>query len=642
MKDGARPGCEVEMEDGVKAGYEAVAEPCRNFNILGMIVVQDPLDQREKLVLANCADQSTGSLIFVDPATGEGETIPFPGDAGAWALLYLEKHERLLVGTCEHFGYLLSLNLKTRSWAEPLRDEQECYIWNLALGSDGFVYGGTYPGCALLRYDPERHELHRVGRVSDNARNLYSRTVHGGVPGYILIEGGYDTDYLKAYHLESGTFRDFGIPGATVRHIADSYLCLEHHGSLHYCDARTFEPLEEPPQLPGTTEPSEASKASQSPDSPESAQMPPPSDVVYRMIPDGSRRRVVQLANGTWAGVRGQDYFIIDDVSGRFDLHRIPAEPPPNGIHTLVADDSGVLWGATTFGQTIFRYDPSDGMYWNSPVVCNQGGEVYGMAFAGGRLYMSAYAGGDHIVYDPEQPWDQLANRNPKTLRSVSPAFIRPTGRTVLGPDGGLYTGWSANYGVYGGALSRIDPATEQVEVWPHPVEGQQIAGVSANSVSVFFTTNGYASGLPYNEQVECVFAAWSMTGDIRSRHVFPRGVKLGCVLALESAVLVAADESIHIFDNGGREMIRSVECGHEVGAMVDLGGDEVALFGRRLTVLHLSSGRHRTVCELPGAVQTAAITPEGELYFGFETGLYKVKRDSLIEGKEDKRMEGA
>jgi hypothetical protein len=187
-------------EKAVKAYFKAIAEPCRNFNILGSTVITDPKDGREKLVLSNFAAGTTGNLIFIDTKTGEGEAIKLPGDEGAWALLNLS-NEKLLVGTCAGYGYLHSLDLKSRTWAEPLRDPHEKYIWNLTMGSDGMVYGGTYPGCVLLRYDPKAHKLENMGRASDNTKNLYSRNVSGKLQGYILIAGGLDKPFLSAFNI---------------------------------------------------------------------------------------------------------------------------------------------------------------------------------------------------------------------------------------------------------------------------------------------------------------------------------------------------------------------------------------------------------------------------------------------------------
>ena len=79
------------------------------------------------------------------------------------------------------------------------------------------------------------------------------------------------------------------------------------------------------------------------------------------------------------ACLAGQEYFI-EDEAGKRVYHRIPFDPPETEIHaSLVIDSKGDVWGPCSFGQTIFRYSPSDGSAWNSLAVCNQMGEVYGM-----------------------------------------------------------------------------------------------------------------------------------------------------------------------------------------------------------------------------------------------------------------------
>ncbi|MBP1988589.1 hypothetical protein [Paenibacillus eucommiae] len=580
--------------------YTAVAEPCRNFNILGMTVFIDPQDGREKFVLSNCIEGSTGNLIFIDTETGRGEVLQLPGDTGAWALLYLPQYGRLLVGTCESYGYLHSLDLKSRTWAKPLRHENELYIWNLALGSDGMVYGGTYPGCLLLRYDPERHTLDSMGRVSDNPRDQYSRTVYGGVPGHMVIIGGYDSSFLRAYHIGTRSFFDFGTPGAEVRQITDDFICTEYNGSFEFFDPKTFSPI----SGEGLIEQLEMNRLA---------------------LPDGSNRPIIKLASGSWAGVCGQDYFLADADGGRLDLRSIPVPTPPTAIHTVIADDNGMIWGATEFGQTIFSCNPEDGTYWNSSNVCNSGGEVYGMQLLESKLYLSAYAGGDHIVYDPQQPWDQLNNINPKTLRSVAPDLIRPTGRTNLGPDGGIWTGWSASYGTYGGGLSRIDPSTQEVSSWYDPIPGQQVSGLTADKKHIYFATNGYASGLPYNDDVNCHFAVWSPEGRVVFKHAFPQGVKLGFVLAVGGRVLVPAGSEMHLFDTHSMAFVDSIDMEQSSGALVALDSERAAVFGKDLLVLNVRTGRLERNCELPGHVHTAALTKSGDLYFAWKTILYRL-----------------
>src|SRR5690606_23301044 len=94
-------------------------------------------------------------------------------------------------------------------------------------GSDGLVYGGTYNGCVLLRYDPQNHRLDNVGRASPNRDNLYSRYVYSEIPGKILIACGMAEMHLTLYDLATGTFERFGPANAQVKQITPDHLWIE-------------------------------------------------------------------------------------------------------------------------------------------------------------------------------------------------------------------------------------------------------------------------------------------------------------------------------------------------------------------------------------------------------------------------------
>ena len=125
--------------------YKYIAEPCRNFCIFAHTIIVDPIDGKEKIVLSNFSEGGTGSVIIIDPESREHETVKIPSDEGAWALINYE-NEKLVVGTCSKYGYVHTLDLRSRKWLESLRDKDERYIWNMTLGSDGMIYGGTWPG----------------------------------------------------------------------------------------------------------------------------------------------------------------------------------------------------------------------------------------------------------------------------------------------------------------------------------------------------------------------------------------------------------------------------------------------------------------------------------------------------------------
>jgi hypothetical protein len=579
---------------------EKLGQPCRNFQILGIAKFADPRDGREKVVLSNFAAGATGCLVFIDPDTGAGESIALPGDHGAWAVLNLDD-EKLLVGTCAQYGYLHCLDLRTRQWAAPLRDPQEQYIWNLCLGSDGLVYGGTWPGCVLLRYDPVRQVLENMGRVSDHAGNMYSRTVYGGIPGHILISCGCEDPHLALWHMDICQARRFGRPGAAVKEITSEFVCTETQGELDFYDVSNLAVLDR--------------------------------DLAARLSPPPTARYAgmslsVGLRDGRALATRGQEYYLDAGGAQRPALVPIPAPRPATRIHTLTADPQGRIWGSAGFGQTIFCYDPAKGQEWNSQVVCDNGGEVYGMAFAGDRLFMAAYSGGDHIVYDPGQPWNQLDNLNPRTLEPVGPALIRPSAKSLIGPDGNFWTGWMAQYGTYGGGLSRVDVRTLAVTSWYDPVPGQAVISLAADEQHLYFVTGGQANGLPTKEQA-LHFVVWSPAeGPVWRKH-FPQGSLLRRVAALRGCVLLAVDDRIEIFDPVDMHFESSLSLEEPCHYLAALRAGWVAAFcGTKLWAVDPVQGTQSCLGELPGQVDAAAVTPQGEVYCAVGTELCRLVID--------------
>ncbi|WP_409342373.1 hypothetical protein [Paenibacillus sp. MBLB4367] len=592
-----------------KTLYSIEAEPCRNFCILGTTAFIDPVDNREKLVLSNFSAGSVGNLVLIDKATGEGESIPLPGDSGAWALLAVGDH--LLVGTCPDYGYLHSLNLITRRWAEPLRIESETYIWNFALGTDGMVYAGTYPGCLLLRYDPAAHTLTSLGRVSDNLDNYYSRNVFA-IPNRMLINVGFNKRFVSVWSMADGSYTRLGEDGEAVIEADENRICTEFEGTQRFYNSRTLELI-----APSTATGTALLKLKQ-------AEM---------TVLDGKRIKAVRFTGGGLAGVKGQDYFI-QYAEGQEPVCRpIPTPAPPTRIHTLTSDSNGVVWGSSGFGQTIFRYDPRDGSYWNSAAVCENGGEVYGMAFVGKELFMAAYSGGDHVVYRPDEPWNQYGNINPKTLQAVGPGLIRPLGKTVIGPDGAVWTGWSAAYGVYGGGISRVDPVTKEVFSWLDPVPGQQVCGLAGDGRYLYLTTNGGGNGLTYKEEEDCCFTVWDpVSASVVFLHRFEPGRKTGVVLFAHGFAWMRAGNEIAAFDPARMAFAAFVPLDEACGCLVKYNHSSVLAFGETsLFRIHAGSMQAARLGDIPPHVTTATVTPDGAIYFNqYGTRLYRLDMDDL------------
>lgn len=333
------------------------------------------------------------------------------------------------------------------------------------------------------------------------------------------------------------------------------------------------------------------------------------------------------LEDGRLTGVRGQEYFIFENGTNTPILKPIPVEAPATGIMTILAGPDNKIWGATTLGQTIFWYNPDNGEYFNSQVVCDGGGEVYGMKFIGNKLYLAAYAGGDHMVYDITKPWNQIDNINPETLEPVRPKLIRPTGRSIQGPDGNFWTGWGAQYGVYGGGLSRIDATTNKMDYWYDPIDGwqQTIGSIEGDDKYIYFTTNGGASGLATKTEPFHLAAFDPFEGKVVKTIQFESGIKLGCLIVVNGYVAVSVDKQINIYKCGTLEFVGSINIDASCSCFVRYDDKRVAAFcnGKSyfITPEKLDA---EFICDVEGTPRSAALL-NGKLYFTVETKLFEI-----------------
>lgn len=96
----------------------------------------------------------------------------------------------------------------------------------------------------------------------------------------------------------------------------------------------------------------------------------------------------------------------------------------------------------------------------------NNGGEIYSMGVYNNKLYMGSYTEAILSVYDPSQAWNPgtTAGSNPRKIGKLDSSQYRPY-CCAVGENNKIYFGSQANYGLYGGALSVLDPATDSISM---------------------------------------------------------------------------------------------------------------------------------------------------------------------------------
>jgi hypothetical protein len=612
---------------------EHLGQPCIARNVLAGRLVRE--GDREWFVLTNMNETVGMELIFIDPEADRGEVYRAPAGSGAWALLSVPG-DRLAVGTFYDGAFML-FDVPGRRWVETVHFPGEGYLWTFALGSDGRVYGGTYPGGKLGALDLETFALEDLGAPA--APNLYLRHTSALPDGRIFCQFGFEQPVTMLFDPAT---KQFSRAPEALQRVAQG---VSWNGFFLAGDrAYRMPDLAEvvPPPFP-------APPAERGPWSVDLALSHDRTlalrqdSAIYRCRAGETEvTRLVDLPLGNLAlyalndrgeifGVRGQEYFVLRPGDTSMNLEPIPGECAPRATHFLRVDEEERVWGGPSFGQTLFYHETKTGETVNTRTVSDHGGEVYDVAVIEGICYAVAYAGGEIIRFDPNAGWDQIRHRNPQTLATVAPEYIRPAAGVTVGPDGRLYSGWWAKYGAYGGAVAGTDPRSGETEIIVDPLGPQGISGLAVLGEIALIGTTTSANGLPKQAGSSAQLGVY----DLKERkvlysHSFPDA---GTVSSLvydpksgRAAFLV--DGMLWLFDPATRTLI-----GQEPVIAEKVTSHRIAVWEGRvfyglaatLQALDLATGGSERVTTLPAKIDQIAVSPRGRLYVTCAADLYRI-----------------
>jgi hypothetical protein len=513
----------------------------------------------------------------------------------------------------------------------------ESYLWTFALGSDGRVYGGTYPGGKLGALDLETLALEDLGAPAEP--NLYLRHTSALPDGRIFCQFGFEQPVTMLFDPAT---KQFSRAPEALQSVAQG---VSWNGFFLAGDrAYRMPDLAEVVLPPFAAPPAEGG--------PWSVDLPLSDDrtlalrqgsAIYRCrAGETELTRLVDLPLGNLAlyalndrgeifGVRGQEYVLLRPGETALNLRPIPDDCAPRATHFLRVDAEERVWGGPTFGQTLFYHETRTGETVNTRTVSDYGGEVYDVAVIEGICYAVAYAGGEIIRFDPNAAWDQIRHRNPQTLATVAPEYIRPAAGVTVGPDGCLYSGWWAKYGVYGGAVARTDLRNGQTEILIDPLGPQGISGLAVLEEIALIGTTTSANGLPKQAGTSAQLGVY----DLRERkarysHSFPDAGSVSSLVydarAGRAAFLV--DGMLWLFDPATRTLVGQEPVLGERVTSLRIAVWEGRVFYGLATALHaldLATGRSDRVAMLPAKIDQIAVSPRGLVYATCGADLYRV-----------------
>jgi hypothetical protein len=614
---------------------EKVEQPCRAKQVLGGCVVRDPESGREWFAITNMNEISGAELILIDAERDRAELFHAPAGAGSWAITPASGN-RLVVGTF-YDGTFMVFDLKQKRFVQHTRLANEEYIWNLAYGGDGRLYGGTYPGGKLGAFDLKTGMAEDCG--APTPPNQYLRYVSATPDGRLLCSFGMEKATTRLYDPRTKQFSEVpaALEGVTQGAVWNGFFVA---GSRVYQrpDFAVVPPPFAPPPVEKGGWSADASLTSAE------TLFLWQGNTLYRCRKgEKSLTRIAEIdlrggrclaANdhGEVFGIRGQDYFVLRPSDQTLHLRPIPAESAPRQILFLKCDDQDRLWGGPPFGQTLFSFHTRSGKTINTGAVCDAGGEVYDVAFHKGKVYAASYAGGDITEYDPARSWDQWGLKNPRPVAKVGDAYIRPTGGITVGPDGRLYSGWMAKYGTYGGAVAITDPATGKTELIENPLGAQAVAGLAVDADHLYVGTSLGANGLPDKSGEAPRFGVIdAVTRKVTFSQEFA-GVSQVRALALDTKtrrVALAVGNKLARFDTKTRAFVADAPADlPKIGSSTLCAPGDGRIYygsGKEVVMVEMQTGKCMRLAELPANVGGVAVRTDGTIFAFCGSDLYRV-----------------
>ena len=632
----AETGDGYAMEPKI-AEAEPLGQPCRARNMHNAVLVQDK--GTEWFVITNTNENFHMELLFIDAATNTGEVHRAPAGSGAWALQKLPNNQ-LAVGTY-YDGMFMIFDVPTRKWVKTIKFPGEDYIWTFAIGKDGRLYGGTYPGGKLGALDLKTDAVEDLGAPSKAHDNLYLRYTSALPDGRIFCQFGFKKAETMIF--DPGTRKFTPAPSEmqdlTSGVVWNGYF-LAGNRAFRSPDLTTVSPL----PFPAPDAANGAWVVEQKLTSGDTLILRQgrtfwryrKGDVALTHFQDfpvtGMGAPMVMNAKGKMYGIRGQEYFTLSPADKAVKPITIPGETAPRGTHFLRIDDRGRLWGGPTFGQTLFYLDTKTKKATNTLTVSDHGGEVYDVAVVDGITYAVAYAGGELIRFDPSEKWDQIGHKNPRTIARFGPDYIRPNAGLSVGDDGKLYSGWLAAYSVFGGLLAITDPKTGDSEKFKDPLGAFGINGLAPiGEEFVLMGTTTYGNGLGYQKDVPARLGLWEKaTGKTVFVHDFPGANGVGTIVydpASGIAAFLVDGIGLQRFDTRKREIVPSPTITINGGCLVHHGTGFLYAADDALFTLDPSSGKTALGGRAPAKIEKLAFGgPDSAAYVACGVDMYRIR----------------
>jgi hypothetical protein len=420
------------------ATFRGVGKP------MDAVVAGGPNPGSERYYISYSYTGSTAEVVAVDPDTGAFRVFAMPDlKIAAGGARPRGPAGKIYVGTVGE-AKILRIDPEAGTIVDLGRASQtESYIWQLALGADRKLYGCTYPNAKLVRCDPATGRLEDLGRMDPEQQ--YARTLATGSDGFVYTAVGFAENHLVAYEIRTAQHRDL-LP---EQYRNDRIKVVRGNDGKVY--AQVFGSGGGPAEnfrLEGWT-----------------------------ATPIGSRKEIRpaptnQLKDGRIiTNIFDGSIDVLDPRTQRLSKQPYLYSGKEIDVFRLALGPDGMLYGSTASPLYFFIVNPATGErrdigYLGDRFPGGNSGEIHSFLPYQNTLVMAAYASlAPLMIYDPGKPYDPGISHggNPSLVDyPASDSSWRPEA-IVAGPNGGVYIGSVAGYGLPGGSLTVFSPTERRV-----------------------------------------------------------------------------------------------------------------------------------------------------------------------------------
>jgi len=499
-------------------------------------------------------------------------------------------------------GHLFEYDRHTEKMRLIGKPGEQTYIWNLAEGTDGKIYGGTYPHAKLIRYDPKTDTYEDLGRM-DTTEN-YVHSVVADKDGFVYGGIASQKSGIIAYNIESATWtqllpeEDRDIGWGEVFPCKDGNLYASTPAGNFRLSKGQLIPVEE---------------------------LPPMSPKKGELFPDGRKLTRHWYESGR---------FEVVSPDGTKETFHYDAEGDGKLIFVCDKGPDGRIYGSSMLPLHMFVYDPDTRKMKDLGRAAVSTGEIYSFLNLKDELYLAAYPGCSVSRYDPKKPWKRCdtPDCNPRQAGKQSKLVYRPLKMCPSPDEERILICGLPDYGMLGGSISVFNPEIMEMEIeYRNVIPNQSV-------MDMCLTKEGLVAG------VSAVYGGTGSHPTEESGHLFlwdydTRELVFDTVpVETEDAVyavLKGPDDLIYamtrrgyliVFDSESREIVHIEHTGH--GHFISSGfeladnGRIIALFRYKVVEIEPGTYKHRVLAEFPNRINAGGAVKDGVVYFSREEHL--------------------